>query len=270
MSHEEASPGTTPKPLDLLLAAAVTTELHPFARHLGLGEPLQDMARARHHGREIALLAAGMGRAGDAAFVGALSQLRPAAVINVGVAGALDTALEPGTIVVVSDWRAPLQPHDTLAHADTALRAQICRSLDGGGVRWTEAPAVTVDAALHDPNERDAMHSATCAGIVEMEGASWAFCAGEEGIPFAALRVVSDQADRPLPGAKRPVGKRSWMLNDDGTARRGRIFWALATSSGWLRPRHHLRELRAAGVDWARALASLEAAAGALLAAPID
>ena len=266
MSHEEAAPGVTPEPVDLLLAAAVTTELYPFARPLGIGEPFPETARARHHGREIALLAAGMGRAGDATFAGALSKLRPAAVINVGIAGALDTALQPGAIVVVSDWRAPLQPHETLARADDDLRAEIGRSLDAGGVRWATAPAVTVNSALHDPGERDALRSATGAGLVEMEGAEWASRAAEAGVPFAALRVVSDQADRPLPGTKKAVGKRSWMLNDDGTARRGRVFWALATSRAWLRPRHHLRQLSAAGIDWASALASLEAAADALLA----
>jgi hypothetical protein len=82
---------------------------------------------------------------------------------------------------------------------------------------------------------------------------------------FKAVRVISDHANRSLPGPRPADGRRAWLLRDDGTARRGRVLWAWMMSGAWLRPRHHYRKLKAAGGDFAAAMGGLHQVAAALL-----
>jgi nucleoside phosphorylase len=251
--------------LDLLVAGAVGFELLPFARRLGIGEPLPRLASAEVRGRRIAIVCAGIGRSGDERVAEALRELRPAALINVGIAGALDRAHPAGSTWIVGEWRHPQHPHARAAVADAGLSERLGARLDAAGIRWGRATAVTVDAPLHDVAERDRLCRAAGAHLVEMEGSAWAALAAAAGVPFAAVRVVSDHADRPLPGPGTAVGRRAWLLRDDGTARRGRLLLASILSGAWLRPRHHYRQIKAAGGDFAAAARGLDAVAEAFL-----
>jgi hypothetical protein len=251
-------------PLDLLVAGAVAFELLPFARRLGIGEPLPPLASAELDGRRMAIACAGMGRSGDARVAEALRQLRPAALINVGIAGALDRVHPAGSTWIVGEWRHPHHPHERAALADPGLSRRLEGWLDAAGIGWGRATAVTVDTPLHDAAERDRLCRGAGAHLVEMEGSAWAHLAAAAGVPFAAVRVVSDHADRPLPGPRPAVGRRAWLLRDDGTPRRRRLLLAWMLSGAWLRPRHHYREIKAAGGDFAAAARGLDAVAEAL------
>jgi nucleoside phosphorylase len=242
----------------------VANELRPFATRLGLSGPLQRLSRSEIIECRIALLAAGIGRSSDASFAAALDELRPAAVLNVGVAGSLHPDRAAGTAVLVSDWRRSEPPHDIVATADIRLREAIACLLTEELVPWFEAAAVTVDRGLHDPDERDLLHTGSGAYIVEMEGGAWARLAAERGIPFAALRVISDHADRPLFKYLAQEFKRDWVLNQDGSPRKGRVLWALLSSGAWRRPRKDLQAMTAAGQDWAAAFEGLGKSAEAL------
>jgi nucleoside phosphorylase len=253
--------------LDLLVAGAVGFELRPFARRLGIGEPLPRLASAELRGRRIAIACAGIGRSGDERVAEALRELRPAALINVGIAGALDRVHPAGSTWIVGEWRHPDQPQARAAVADAGLSERLGTWLDAAGIAWGQATAVTVDAPLHDVAERDRLCRAG-AHLVEMEGSAWAALAAGAGVPFAAVRVVSDHADRPLPGPRTAVGRRAWLLRDDGTARRGRLLLAAMLSGAWLRPRHHYRQIKAAGGDFAAAARGLDAVAEAMFGPP--
>ncbi len=254
--------------LDVLIVAAVPVELWPFATRLGATEPLGELTRVEHAERRIGLLAAGMGRPADAVFAAALSRLRPATAVNVGIAGALHPDLRSGSTWLVEHWQHPDEPHDRAASADAALARRLAEILDAAGIPWSSATAVTVDRPLHDAAERDRLHADTGSHLVEMEGGRWADIAATAGVPFAAVRVVSDHANRDLPGAGKPQGRRAWMLKEDGSVHRHRLLWALITSRAWLRPVHHYREVKAAGSDFGAALASLHAIAAAFAATP--
>jgi nucleoside phosphorylase len=249
----------------ILLAAAVPFELRPFARRLGLEAPTSAIAHGKHGDRHVSLISAGMGRSGDEAFAAALRDLRPTAVINVGIAGALDERHPAGSAWIVDAWPRLRPPHDVAARADAQLTREVARSLDAAGLSCGRARALTVDAPLHDRAERDRLREACDAHLVEMEGAAWAGLATDAGVPFAAVRVVSDHADRALPGPSARGGRRAWLLRDDGGTRKGRLALAMLLSSAWLRPRHHLSEINAAGVQFRQAMESLEAVAEALL-----
>ncbi len=206
-----------------------------------------------------------MGRPGDAAFRDAVHELRPGAIINVGIAGALDLTHPAGAPWLVTEWRHPAPPHEVAATASTQLSGEIGSTLDRAGVRWEQARAVMVDEPLHDTVERDRIRDGCGAHLVEMEGAAWADIAAAADIPFAAVRVVSDHANRPLPGPK-PVGggRRAWLLHDDGTPRKLRLAWAFLVSGAWLRPKHNLAEVKEAGGQFREALQGLEQVAEAL------
>lgn len=257
-------PENKSQPVDLLITAAVANELRPFATRLGMTGELPRLSRTEIIDCRIALLAAGIGRSSDAAFDRALRELRPAAVLNVGVAGSLHPDRPAGTTVLVRDWRHAEPPHDVVATADIRLREAIATLLSEELVPWFEADAITVDKGLHDPDERDLLHEGSGAHIVEMEGGAWAQLANNQGIPFAALRVISDHANRPLFKYLKQEFKRDWVLNQDGSPRRGRVLWALLSSGAWRRPRKDLVAMTAAGQDWAAAFEGLGKSAEAL------
>jgi len=250
--------------LDVLLVAAFPTELRPFARRLGLGAS-RTLAQATVDGLEIGLITTGMGRPSDDLFRAAIEEWRPMAVINVGIAGALDLEHPAGSAWIVDEWRHSAHPHGLAARADADLSASIGARLDDAGVAWQRATAVSVDEPLHDADERDRILAGSAAHLVEMEGAPWAAIAAEYDIPFAAIRVVSDHANRSLPGPRPADGRRAKLLRDDGTVRIGRIAWAWLLSGAWLRPRHHYRNLKAAGGEFAAAIGGLHSVAAALL-----
>jgi hypothetical protein len=206
-----------------------------------------------------------MGRPGDDAFRDALRNLQPSQVINVGIAGALDEEHPAGSTWLVEEWHHPRPPHDLAARPDPALLQQLAGMLDGAGVRCGRARAVMFDEPLHDPAERDRVREGSGAHLVEMEGAAWAQIAAQAGIPFAAVRVVSDHANRPLPGPRPKGGRRAWLMRDDGTVRKRRLALAMLFSRAWLRPRHHISEVKAAGDQFRIAMQGLEGVAGALL-----
>lgn len=184
--------------LDVMFAAAVAFELRPFARHLGIETLERGLTHATHGAGRVALLSAGMGRSGDEKFRAALRDLKPVTVINVGIAGALDLAHPAGSTWVVEEWRHQHPPHGAMARADAALSADIGVVLDKAGIAWGNAVAVTVDEPLHDADQRDRIRDGSGAHLVEMEGASWATIAADHDVPFAAVRVISDHANRPL------------------------------------------------------------------------
>lgn len=275
MASMSTEPAPLPAPMaagdghpHLLLAAAVAFELRPFARRLGLEAPTLTIAHGRHHEQHVSLLSAGMGRPGDGAFRAALRALQPAAVINVGIAGALDESHPAGSAWVVERWHAPDAPHDVAATADGDLSARLADTLAAAGVACGRAHAVTVDEPLHDSAARDRLRLDSGAHLVEMEGAAWAAIAGDLGVPFAAVRVVSDHANRPLPGPQSKGGQRAWLLHDDGRPRKLRLAVALLLSGAWLRPRRHVAEIRSAGGQLREAVAALEGVAAALLPEP--
>ena len=109
-------------------------------------------------------------------------------LISFGLAGGLDPALAPGTVVVpaavVEDGRS--------YGVDAALAARLGRV---GGTQLA-AHAVVVGLA-----ERAHLFAATGAGAVDLESGAVARVAKRHDLPFAVLRAVCDPAWHELPPA---------------------------------------------------------------------
>jgi nucleoside phosphorylase len=153
-------------------------------------------------------------------------------IVSFGLCGALDPGMEAGDLV-----------YDTADPAwDKALRALDARP--GKIVGQDAIAATTADKAM--------LRAATDADAVDMESHLAREAADAAGVPFAALRAVSDAAGRSLPRAA-AAGFRA-----DGGVDVGAVVLALA-----MRP-WDLPALIRLGNDSAKAFAALERAATAL------
>ena len=171
----------------------------------------------------------------------AIAVHRPEGVLSFGVAGALHAILAVGDAVagaeVVGDgWSAPChQPW-------LAALAPACRARPAV-ITALPVPASTV--------EMKRTLARLGAATVDMESGAAALAAREAGLPFAALRVVSDTADQAI-----PLAALSGM-REDGRTDALAVVAALARAPGQLpalirtgrefgRAMRRLREVRAA------------------------
>jgi hopanoid-associated phosphorylase len=125
-------------------------------------------------------------------------------IVSFGLAGGLAIGLRPGACVVA---RAVLALGDAFA-TDRAWAHRMLAALPTA----IFADIAGADAALRDPYEKRGWHARTGAVAVDMESHIAGRIARERGLPFAALRVVIDPVEQPVPMAAL-AGHRS-----DGTA----------------------------------------------------
>ena len=162
---------------------------------------------------------------------------RAAAIISFGVAGGLDPSLKPGDLrvasgVVTADGsRYPADPGWS-----TRLSARLGVSI---------GLFASVDVPLADVAGKAALHARTGAATVDMESHVAAMAAQAVGVPFAALRAVTDTADRSLPHAA-IVGMRA-----DGGVDLPAIFASLTKKPG------QMPGLIRTGLDARKAFAAL-------------
>jgi adenosylhomocysteine nucleosidase len=164
-------------------------------------------------------------------------------VISFGVAGGLDPSLKSGDVVVADEvmsgdnrWLAGFALNDDLiGKLTTGLgRRRVVR----GGLAGVEDVVVAQDS-------KAALRNETGAAAVDMESHIAAAYAAEAGLPFAALRVISDPASRALPALARNAIKPNGDIDVRMILR------------GLVRNPRTLRALVSTGIDFNRALRSL-------------
>jgi adenosylhomocysteine nucleosidase len=163
----------------------VATGLKREARILG-GPSVQVVAGGGDRGRlELEL----EGAAGEAT-----------ALISMGLCGALATGLRPGDCVVATEiiYHYPLVPGDQRKfNTHPEWTAALARALPNA----RSGPMLASDIMIADARGKATAYAATGALAVDMESHVAAAVAARHGLPFAAVRVVSDAADRSLPAA---------------------------------------------------------------------
>ena len=162
-------------------------------------------------------------------------------VISFGVAGGLDPDLKSGDIVIATDvvagtdrWLSGQEFTRTL-FADAGL----------GDRRIIRGGLVGVEKVIAGCAEKIQLRHATGAAAVDMESHIAAAYAAEAGLPFAAVRVVSDPATRALP----ELATNAIKPNGDIDLRK--VLRGLARNPSLL------RSLVSTGRDFNRALRSL-------------
>ena len=170
-------------------------------------------------------------------------------VISFGVAGGLDPSLKSGDIVVATEVRAG----EARWLADLALKEDLIAGFGLGRRRIVRGRLAGAEQVVADRHLKEALHLETGAAAVDMESHIAAEYAAKAGLPFAALRVVSDPAHRALP----PVAMAA--IKPDGGIDLRQVMRSVARN-----PRT-LRDLVASGIDFNRALRSLRGCRGFLL-----
>ncbi|WP_027172894.1 phosphorylase [Methylobacterium sp. 10] len=117
------------------------------------------------------------------------------AVISFGIAGGLAPALVAGDVVIATGIVTETGRRET----DPGYRDALVSALSRGGVKVLAADLAGVDAAIMSVEAKAGLHARTGAMAVDMESHVAAKFAARHGIPFAAIRVVCDPADRALP-----------------------------------------------------------------------
>jgi adenosylhomocysteine nucleosidase len=162
-------------------------------------------------------------------------------VISFGVAGGLCPTLKPGDIVVATEVMAG----DSRWLAGLTLSEEL---MAGGGIgrrRVVQGGLAGVEQVVAAQSGKAALHLETGAVAVDMESHIAAAYAEEAGLPFAALRVISDPAGRALP----ELAVAAIKPNGDIDVRK--------VLRGVARNPFTLRALVSSGLDFNRALRSL-------------
>lgn len=172
------------------------------------------------------------GGGGSARLEAALEAAAPGAtmILSCGIAGALDPTLLAGDLVL---HLPPFVPSAVEGRA-TSDTPGVSTSLDTNGFEnWDERLKAALPHAHHGTiigqdriaataAEKAALHAATGALAVDMESHVAARVAARLGLPFAAIRTISDTADETLPLAAL-VG-----MNPDGSMALGKVLASLA------------------------------------------
>ena len=170
-------------------------------------------------------------------------------VISFGVAGGLDPALRSGDVVVATE----VLSGDTRFLADMALNEEMVAGATLRRRKIVRGGLAGVEQVIAAKACKAALRSETGAAAVDMESHIAAAYAAKAGIPFAALRVISDPAHRALP----ELAKTAVKPNGDIDLRK--------VLRGVARNPLTLRSLVSTGIDFNRALRSLRGCRGFLL-----
>ena len=115
-----------------------------------------------------------------------IQEFRPSQILSVGFVGALDPALKVSEI---------FEPRTVVNAADGVRTDTGC----GQGT-------LVSFSAVAGRDQKEKLRQAYSAAAVDMEGAAVAQGAGLRGVPFGALKVVSDEADFVMPPLENFMG----------------------------------------------------------------
>lgn len=172
-----------------------------------------DFCKGKLCGREVVLVKSGVGKVNAACCTQILSDCyKVECIINTGIAGSLNAAIDIGDIVVSVDavqhdmdatcWgyqpgEIPQSGGARLFPADERLRGivvQTCREVNPD-IKVFDGRIASGDQFISDPGKKEELIRLFAADCAEMEGASIAQAAWLNRIPFVIVRAISDKAD---------------------------------------------------------------------------
>jgi adenosylhomocysteine nucleosidase len=196
--------GDVPPPI--IFFAALRQELAGLEKALAVEERRLSghcrQVRARCGAREVLLAQTGPGRDNAQQAVRlVLDGCRPRMVMALGFAGALTADLGVGDLVLCEEVYR-LGDGGTLSspvQCDQGLLELATKALEPGGLAARRGNSVTVDEECSDPRAKEDLGRLGPVQVVEMENYWVAREARERGVPFVAVRVISDTLHQALP-----------------------------------------------------------------------
>jgi adenosylhomocysteine nucleosidase len=171
-----------------------------LAKDLALNRPRRTLSHACYykgdiHGRDVALFVSGIGAA--RAYETAKSACRAlplTAYISIGLSASLSADLKPGSLVV-AESTASLS--DGLVHRSDEKLLMLARKTLGGEASFGSV-AVSSSVITYSKNKKEVALSCKALAL-DMETSGAARACGEEGVPFLAIRAISDALEEDLP-----------------------------------------------------------------------
>jgi len=176
--------------------AALASEARALGPSLPRGGtiPLSELALL---GGGSLLAVSGIGRVAAERAARALVEAGVSALVTFGMAGGLDPALKPGSVVLP---RALISPEGKRYSVNESWRERVAAAVSP--LRSvSEGILLTSAYAIDTPAEKAAAFHGTGATAVDMESAAVAEVAAQHHLPFIAARVIVDTAADRLPRA---------------------------------------------------------------------
>ncbi|MCS7221262.1 MAG: hypothetical protein RML36_08095 [Anaerolineae bacterium] len=161
-------------------------------------------------GKEVAVAVTGMGRQSREA-VDSLAQAYPLhSLLSCGFGGGTARGLRKGEAVIC---QSVLQPEKGELPSDDRLCLLAAQALARARIPFTWGRGLTVSRFISDPQEKLALAEKYGVQVVDMESFWEAEAAISRGIPFLAVRFISDALEERLPRLERLVGVRGdWRI----------------------------------------------------------
>jgi adenosylhomocysteine nucleosidase len=185
----------------LALIAAMDEELSDLRRFMtvtGVDERGGFVVyRCTHFGKQVLLVRSGVGRQrADRASRFLFDHYPVTAVVSFGFAGALNGSLRIGDVVACSSMICSDRSYGPRCSSDSAL-VSAARSCSEPGLSC--GVGVTAPRLVASRSAKIALLETSEADIVDMESYWIGVVAAENGVPFVAVRSVSDSATDSLP-----------------------------------------------------------------------
>jgi len=199
-----ATAGAVPFPLALL--AALPLEVWPFLRQsrarrlAGVGLPAWEFGIGEGRG---GLALTGMGEEAARQAAGqAVALWRPRLLISLGFGGALLPGLAPGDLVLGdSFWRYDPETgnlQEVAAPPPPRPLPELAARLKAAGLPAEIGSFVTTPGIIHKGRQGEPLGRLT-RPVLDLESAAVAGVAAATGVPFLALRVITDAAAEEIP-----------------------------------------------------------------------
>lgn len=181
------------------LVAAMPEEINPLLQLIGAHIKEKrgnfDCYRFDRHGKNITLIRSGMGVSRAAAATKVLVETaQPSLIVNFGFAGAVTAGPKVGDIMLAEQ----ILRYDGQSFSTTASTVALEAYLKDSGLRFHNSTFVTTLQITEKSTLAMMLPEGCLYPSVEMESAAVAEVAAEAGIPFAAIRAISDAADEEL------------------------------------------------------------------------
>jgi nucleoside phosphorylase len=167
--------------------------------------------RGRYPGGAVLVFRTGIGPgAASRAAAIAVERASLSALLNTGLAGGLAAHLTAGDLVVPEFLITPSTSEPTRWLTDPLWTGRLRAVAATAGLTTDSGPIVTWPVVLSTKGEKRRAAEQYGATAVEMEGSALAEIAAQQGIPFASVRAILDDANTHLPR----LGRTGYQPND--------------------------------------------------------
>lgn len=169
----------------ILIVAALKAELLPIIEQNNITQKKHIAGGTLHFNDELHLLRTGVGaKKAEQAFSAYLKNYRPSGIFNIGMAGGLNPDIKFGAVRRI---RTILnERHDKIDMQPVARDQQYPE----------EASLLTVSTPVTDQRQKENLYRQHGADMADMEAFILAETALKQNMPFQAIKIISDTADK--------------------------------------------------------------------------